>query len=261
MKRNTSLPWFAVVALGVAALAGAPAAASPASDYPEDQLRFETVAAFRYDGDQPVDLYAVLVDDVGAPVEGATVTVQVSTSPSAQVRTLQLDEKGSGIYVACDAVYPDTARGASLFEFTGTLGRMHPAQAKTGSKPGNLCGAGEPQLHIASVRAAKADGKNQPLSVQVDLVDGAGNPVTGASVHVRATDYREHVDLYLPDAGGGRYFACNAGTFDTSGPGLIELMVYATAKGYRSDTAWTQNQVGYLCTTTVQQPTTARRER
>ena len=238
-----------------------PAAASPASDYPEDQLRFEKVAAYQYDPSQPVDLYAVLVDDMGAPVEGATVTVKVSTSPSAQVRTLQLDEKGSGIYVACDAAYSDTAREASVFEFTGTLGRMHSAQAKATSEHGNICGADEPQLHIASVRAAKPNGKNQPLSVQVDLVDDAGNPVTGASVHVRATDYREHVDMYLPEAGDGRYSACNIGTFDTSGPGLVELMVYATAKGYRADTAWTENQVGYLCTTTVRQQTTASKER
>ena len=261
MKRNTSLPWLAAVALGVAALTATPAAATAVNDYPEDALAFAYVAAYRYEGAQPVDLVAKVVDVEGMPVEGANIAVQITNSRSAQARTVLLKEEGNGAYVACDAAYLEGPSDVDLYEFTATKDRMHPAVATVKGLRGNICGDGVPEIRIASIQAAKLDGAGQPLSVIVDLVDDGGNPVAGASVLVRATDLRKHVDLHLADAGGGRYSDCNVGLFDTSGKGQISLMVYATAKGYREATEWTENSVGYLCTTTVQQQTTARRTR
>jgi hypothetical protein len=261
MQRNKNLPWLAALALGVAALTATPAVASTDIDYPEDALQFANVAAYRYEGDQPVDLYAEVRDAEGSLVEGATITVEISTARSARPLIVHLLDKGNGVYAACDAAYLDGASDADVYVFTATKDRMHPAEEKVKSKRGNLCGQGEPQIHIASVSAAKLDGKGQPLSVLVELVDDGGNPVTGADVLIRATDLRTHVDMYLPEAGGGRYADCKVTFFDTSGAGQIGLMVYATAKGHRSATAWSENTVGYLCANPVQQQTTARRAR
>ena len=261
MKRNTSLPWLAALALGVAALTATPVAAGTVNDYPEDALKFAFVSAYRYEGDQPVDVFAKLVDSQGEGVQGATVTVEISTSRSAQPIAIQLSDQGDGSYLACDATYLQGPSDEDLYVFTATKDRMHPAQDKVKGSRGNLCGEGEPQIHIASIAAAKLDGKGQPLSVVVDLVDDGGNPVTGADVLIRATDLRTHVDMHLPGGDGGRYADCDVALFDTEGAGQIGLMVNASAKGYRTATAWAENTVGYLCTNPVQVQTTARRAR
>jgi hypothetical protein len=261
MKRNTSLPWLAAVAMSVAALTATPAAASAVIDYPEDQLVFASVSAQRYEGDQPVDLFAELLDIEGAPVEGAAITVEINTSSSAQLRKVQLEEKGRGLYIACDAAYMQGSSGEDVYVFTATKNRMHPAQEKVQSKRGNMCGEGEPQIHIASVQAAKVDGPNKPLSVLVELVDDGGNPVHDAKVRVRATNFEHYRDVNVSETSSGKYSDCNVALFSTDGPGEIVIMVQASADGYRSAYAWGENTVGYLCTTTVQQPATARRTR
>src|SRR5512138_288666 len=221
MKRNTSLPWLAVVAMGLAIAIGTPAAARTASDYPEDALKFAFVGAYRYEGAQPVDLLAKVVDDRGMPVEGATVTVQINSSASAQVRTIRLEDEGSGAYVACDAVYLNGPTENDLYTFTATMGRMQPAVAQVKSDLRNACGAGQPQIRIASAKAQKLDGKGQPLSVLVQLVDDGGNSVTGARVRVSAAGNFDSADTYLAEIGGGRYLNCNVARFDTSGAGQI----------------------------------------
>jgi hypothetical protein len=261
MKRNTSLPWLAVVALSVAVLTATPAAATTVNDYPEEALQFGSVAAYRYEGDQPVDLFAEVLDVEGSPVEGATVTVEIRTSRSAQPRLVHLEDKGSGLYTACDAAYLEGATDTDIYEFTASKDRMHPAFAKVKSDRGNLCGEGEPQIHIASVQAAKLDGAGKPLSVIVDLVDDGGNPVTGANVMIQVTDLRTQIEIGLSEANGGRYADCDVARFDTAGAGQIGVMVYASAPGYRSATAWAENTVGYLCSNPVQGNTTTRRTR
>ncbi|HET9494706.1 MAG TPA: hypothetical protein VFR15_10790 [Chloroflexia bacterium] len=256
MKRNTSLPWLAAVAMCVAVLTATPAAAGTVNDYPEDALKFAHVAAFRYAGDQPVDLLAEVVDIEGAPVEGATVTVDINTGRSAQALRVQLEDQGKGLYRACDAAFLEGATDIDVYEFTATMGRMHPAVEKVKSDRGNLCGAGEPLIHIASVQAAKLDGPGQPLSVVVELVDDGGNPVTGADVMVQVTDTRNQIESPLAEASGGRYADCSLATFDTEGAGQIGIMVYASAQGYRSASAWAENTVGYLCANPAQDDTT-----
>jgi hypothetical protein len=261
MKRNTSLPWLAAVALIVAVLTATPAAATTVSDYPEDALQFGSVVAYRYEGDQPVDLFAEVLDAEGTPVEGAVVMVEISTSRSARPSLVQLEDQGGGLYRACDATYLEGATETDIYEFTASKDRMHPAFARVKSDRGNLCGKGEPQIHIASVQAAKLDGAGKPLSVIVDLVDDGGDPVAGADVIIQVTDVRSQIEMRLSEASGGRYADCDVAYFDTMGAGQIGIMVYASADGYRSATAWTENAVGYLCANPVQGNSTARRTR
>jgi len=262
MKRNTSLPWLAALALGVAALTAAPAVASPDSnDYPEEALKFATVAAYRYGGNQPVDLVAKVVDDQGAAVEGANVTVEINTSKSARPAMLHLQDKGNGNYIACDAAFLEGPSDVDTYLFKATLDRMHPAEAKVKSERSNLCGGGEPQMRIASVQAAKLDGSKQPLSVLVELVNDEGNPVHDAKVLVRSTDLENYTEVLLPETSSGTYSDCNVARFSTKGPDQISVMVQAWAEGYAPALAWGENIVGYLCTTPVQHQDTARRTR
>jgi hypothetical protein len=92
--------------------------------------------------------------------------------------------------------------------------------------------------------------------VLVELVDDGGNPVTGADVMVQVTDTRNQIESRLAEASGGRYADCNLATFDTEGAGQIGVMVYASAQGYRSASAWAENTVGYLCADPAQDDTT-----
>ena len=261
MKRNTSLPWLAAVALTIAVLTATPAAAGTANEYPEDALKFASVATYRYEGHQPVDLYAEVVDVQGTPIDDATVTVEVNTSRSAQPVTIHLENEGNGIYTACDAAILDSKIDSDIYKFTATKDRMHPAIEKVKSQRGDLCSASEPQIHIASIQAAKLDGEDQPLSVIVELVDDFDNPVEDANVLITVTNLRRQIEMYLPDVGGGSYADCDVALLDTTGAGQIEVTVFASAPGYASATARTENTVGNHCATTAQDQATARRTR
>ncbi|HET9495554.1 MAG TPA: hypothetical protein VFR15_15080, partial [Chloroflexia bacterium] len=157
-----------------------------------------------------------------------------------------------------DAPFVEAAIGVTVYEFTATMDRMHPAFASVKSDRGNLCGS-RPQIHIASLQAAKLDGPGQPLSVVVELVDDSGNPVTGADVMVQVTSLRRQIEIYLPEASGGRYADCDVALLDTTGAGQIGLVVYASAPGYAPATARTVNTVGYLCANLEREETTASR--
>jgi hypothetical protein len=253
MKRSNGFSWLVAVALGVAALAATPAAAARVDGDAEGLLKFAYVGAYRYGGDQPVDLYAELIDEAGSPVKGATVTVDISTSRTTQPFKVHLEDQGSGVYMACDAAFLDGPPNAGLYTFQAEKEFMQPTEAMITSERDNLCGEGAPQIVVASAQVAKFDGK-APLSVVVELVDDGGYPVTRADVLVQVTGEREQIEKYLGETKDGRYGDCSVAVLDTTGPGQVEVMIYASAEGYRSAAAGAENTVGYLCTTPVQGP-------
>ena len=105
-----------------------------------------------------------------------------------------------------------------------------------------------PQLHVSEPVAAKPDGKKQPLDLFVDVTDEAGNPVKGAKVLARVTDYETFVDAPLTEVGNGRYMACAFGYFNGKGKGATAIHVRAEAAGYTPGESDGTNDVGKLCT-------------
>jgi hypothetical protein len=109
------------------------------------------------------------------------------------------------------------------------------------------CAGGAPQLAVSAPKAAKPDGANQPLDLSIELTDGNGNPVLGAKVIARATDFGTFVDAPLTDLGQGRYAACAFGTFNGAGAGAVRIHVRAEKPGYTPGASDGSNSVGRLC--------------
>ena len=105
----------------------------------------------------------------------------------------------------------------------------------------------EPQLYVSEPKAAKPDGKKQPLDLSVELTDESGNPVVGAKVLARATDFETYVDAYLTDMGNGNYSTCAFGYFNGWGEGAVSVHVRAEKAGYTSGASDGSNTVGRLC--------------
>ena len=121
----------------------------------------------------------------------------------------------------------------------------HMSEANT---TGKLYAGGELQLYVSEPKAAKPDGEKQPLDLSVELIDESGNPIEGAKVLARATDFETHVDAYLTDMGNGLYAACAFGKFNGSGEGAVAIHVRAQKEGYTPGSNDGTNDVGRLCT-------------
>jgi hypothetical protein len=112
---------------------------------------------------------------------------------------------------------------------------------------GNQHEGGAPQLYVSEPKAAKPDGEKQPLDLSVELTDQSGNPIEGAKVMARATDFQTFVDAPLTDMGNGRYTACAFGYFNGSGEGALRIHIRAEKTGYRAGAGDGSNSVGRLC--------------
>jgi hypothetical protein len=121
------------------------------------------------------------------------------------------------------------------------------AQPPGANPMGQLCANCDLQLVVSVPKAAKPDGDKQPLDLSVQLTDENGNPVVGAKVIARATDFETFVDAPLTDLGNGRYAVCAFGTFNGVGAGAVRIHVRADKPGYRQGASDGSNSVGRLC--------------
>jgi hypothetical protein len=121
------------------------------------------------------------------------------------------------------------------------------AQAPEASTICKLYGGVEPQLHVSTPKAAKPDGEKQPVDLSVKLTDESGNPITGAKVMARVTDFETFVDAPLTDMGNGQYGACAFGYFNGSGEGALRIHVRADKPGYTGGAGDGSNSVGRIC--------------
>jgi hypothetical protein len=207
-------------------------------------LRFEELVVYKYEGNQPYDVVARLVDGNGDPATGAQVKVIFAALAKWPI---ELKEMKSGVYIGCDLETVDIPSGELLLRVAAEKKGYSSILESTTDQRGNACGEGEPQIYISKVQASKLNGAKQPLDVFVYLEDETGAPVTEATVMARATDFDQHVDAALTHMGGGKYLACALGNFSTRGGGQISIHLHATAKGYREAASDTVNTVGTIC--------------
>jgi hypothetical protein len=148
---------------------------------------------------------------------------------------------------------------AALFVGLAALALVLPAGASAHTSGANTTGkpygGNEPQLYVSGPKAAKPDGYKQPLDLSVELTDENGNPIVGAKVRARATDFETFVDAYLTDMGNGRYSACAFGYFNGSGEGAVRIHVRAEKAGYTSGAGDGSNYVGRQCSASGAAPT------
>ncbi len=207
-------------------------------------LRFDKLAVYKYEGFQPYDVVARVVDGNGQPVDGADVKVVFAATGKTAI---PLKSTGKGNYIGCDLEWIDAPSGDLTIRVVAQKRGMLTAEATVKDQPGNGCGAGEPQLYISKIDADKLNGSKKSLDVALRVTDERGLPVKGAEVMIRATDYHNYVDARLADAGDGKYMACSLGSFDTSGAGQIVIHARASALGYREAEADSVNKVGTIC--------------
>ncbi|MEO8285186.1 MAG: hypothetical protein ABI670_01980 [Chloroflexota bacterium] len=208
------------------------------------QLRISELAMYKYEGFQPYDVVARVLDGRGSPVDDAYVTI---TSASAGSVEATLRNSGRGYYVGCDLDWVDAPSGSLTTVVRVSQEGSKPTAASVRDHRGNYCGAGEPQIRPPKVSAAKQDGDKKPLDIQVEVVDETGAPVQGAFVFARATDFVRFVDAPLQDVGHGKYLSCNFGQFNSKGAGAISIHVSVSARGYRPAENDGTNKVGRLC--------------
>jgi hypothetical protein len=240
----------AVLALLPVLVLAASYPAHPASaDIIQRQLRIVSVQAFKFQGYQPLDVMVQITDEFEAPVSDANVDIALPSGEDIRLKGL-----GKGTYLGCDVAYFDgPAKGVVVAASANKKG-WKGAGATTRANVGNLCGAGEPQMIVQSIQAAKLDGKRQPLTINVRIVDEMGQPVVGAKVLARATDFNTYRDGPLKDLGNGYYGSCAFGFFDTIGEGAISIHVRADLPGFRSGQSDARNSVGTLCNTPLPPP-------
>lgn len=207
-------------------------------------LMFGQLAVYKYEGYQPYDVVARVVDGNGDPVSDASVSLVFAQLGKGSI---PLKSTGKGFYLGCDLEWVDAPSGALSARVIAAKKGMSSAEAIVSDQPGNACGLGESQIFVSGLEAAKPDGVKQPLDVVVRLKDESGTPVSGATVRARATDFHHYVDVTLTDMGGGKYMACTMGLFDTKGADEISIHVNASAPNYRSGDADGTNKVGFLC--------------
>jgi hypothetical protein len=161
---------------------------------------------------------------------------------------MPLKRMGKGTYIGCDIAYLDGPAKQVVVTASANKKGLKGASATTRANVGNLCGEGEPQMFVQGIKAAKLDGKGQPLTIQVRIIDEMGRPVAGAKVLARATDFNTYFDGPLTDEGNGYYMSCALGKFDTTGAGAIALHVRTERPGFREGAIDARNIVGNLCT-------------
>jgi hypothetical protein len=121
------------------------------------------------------------------------------------------------------------------------------AQTSDANTTGKQYEGSDPQLYVSEPKAAKPDGDKQPLDLSIELTDESGNPIEGAKVRARATDFENFVDAYLTDMGDGHYSACAFGYFNGSGEGAVRIHIRADKPGYVGGAGDGSNSVGSLC--------------
>jgi hypothetical protein len=208
------------------------------------QLRVSEISMYKYEGYQPYDVVARVLDGRGTPIDDAYVTI-VSTA-AGRVGAI-LRNTGRGYYVGCDLDWVNAPSGSLTTVVKVAQEGSKPTSATIHDHRGNYCGAGEPQIRPPRITAAKQDGDKKPLDIQVEVVDETGAPVPGAVVFTRATDFVRYVDAPLEDIGHGKYLSCNFGQFNSKGAGAISIHVRASAKGYRPAENDGTNKVGRIC--------------
>jgi hypothetical protein len=128
------------------------------------------------------------------------------------------------------------------------------AQGPEATTISNLYGGKELQLNVSKPKAAKPDGQKQPLDLSVELTGDGGNPIVGAKVLARATDFQTFVDAPLTDMGNGRYSACAFGYFNGSGEGALRIHIRADKPGYTSGAGDGSSYVGRICSVSGLEP-------
>src|SRR6266487_3509534 len=149
MFSRNPLVWLVALPLALALMGTRSAAADPV---PSDRaLRFDSVQAYKYEGYQPLDVVARVVDNKGDAVDDADVLVIL---PDGSV-SFVLKSIGKGYYLGCDIAY---VQGPQVLAVVAKKKDWITAYINVKSQPGNRCGAGEPQLHVSEPVAAKPDG-------------------------------------------------------------------------------------------------------
>ena len=98
------------------------------------------------------------------------------------------------------------------------------------------------QLRLQNVRFVKPDGSGQGLDIAVDLVDGYGAAVGGATVNVTGAWTGS-----LLQFGAATYYRCSVGSFGGSDGGDVTITITASKAGYQSVTVTVTNTEGNLC--------------
>jgi hypothetical protein len=94
----------------------------------------------------------------------------------------------------------------------------------------------------------KVNGSSKPIDIQVTLVDGNGNPLTGATIAATAQGIPgETWSGNLVDIGGGQYQVCSVGSFAGNNGGHLLVTITVTKAGYAPVTTSTSEQVGDVC--------------
>jgi hypothetical protein len=217
----------------------------------DNMLRFEELTVYKYDGFQPYDVVARVVDGNGDPATHANVKLLFIPLSKASIALKELKD---GYYIGCDVETLDMPSGKLQVTAAAAKRGFITAQATASDQPGNACGGGESQLFVSTLEAAKPDGEMKSLDMVVHVSDETGSPVQGASVLARITDFNQYVDVLLTDMGGGKYMACSVGAFNSTGVSQLSIHVQASAKGYRQGAADGTNQVGTICSRPVPSP-------
>lgn len=212
-------------------------------------LRIVSLQAFKFQGYQPLDVAVQVADDFDTPVPDAEVRIALPNGSD-----IRLESMGKGTYIGCDVAYLDGPAKQVVVSASANKKGWRGDGITTRANVGNLCGAGEPQMFVQDIRVAKFDGKNQPLTIKLRLVDEMGRSVKGAKVLVRATDFNSYVEGPLQDDGDGYYSSCAFGYFDTTGEGAISVHVRADLPGFREAAIDSRNAVGTVCTSAVGTP-------
>lgn len=233
-----------LLAMASLLLAMAQLTALGASDSPREQLRIDKLVVYKYQGYQPYDVVAHVVDGSGATVKDAEVSVLYA---SLNKIPLELKNQGNGYYVGCDLEVVDAPSGTLSVMVQAVRKDLKSDIVTAHDQRGNYCGAGEPQISNLKIVAAKPDGEKQPLDIQVEVFDETGAPVAEALVYARVTDYQHFVDSPLKDMGNGKYGVCEFGTFTSKGAGALGIHVRASAPGLRPNENDATNEVGRLC--------------
>jgi hypothetical protein len=216
------------------------------------QLRIASLQAFKYQGYQPLDVLVQVTDEYGTLVSDANVVAGYDTPTGPQGKLLK--SLGKGMYLGCDIDYLDGPAKMVVLTAAANKKGMKETSASARANVGNLCGAGEAQILVQQIQAAKPDGKGMPLSILVRIIDETGRPVLGAKVLARATDFHSYVDAPLIERGDGYYVSCAFAFFDTKGEGAISIHVRAESPGLRNGSGDTRNVVGSLCTNVFPPP-------
>jgi hypothetical protein len=229
-----------LICLAVLQIALAIGGSRPARANMISRLSIESAKAYKYSGNQPIDVEVRVVSDLGVPVNDADVLSMLNSGTGAT----RIKNIGNGYYLGCDIA---TTNGPAVLNFVARKAGMLSAVATAKTQPGNLCGAGESSLIVSKPLAEKIDGDKQSIDIFVEVRDEAGKPVDGAKVLARASDGITYVDAPLRSVGGGGYLACNFGQFSGKGPGAVSIHVQAYAPNFLPGQSDGKDTVGRIC--------------